>query len=76
MKARERMIDQETMKDEQEFKAKYVAQRQLPILQTLNDVSSSLYQKDELSVDAKKVTANIKISIDTKSDKVNEITSY
>lgn len=75
MKARERMIDQETMKDEQEFKAKYVAQRQLPILQTLNDVSS-LYQKDELSVDAKKVTANIKISIDTKSDKVNKITSY
>ena len=76
MKARGRMIDQETMKDEQEFKANYTAQRQLPVLQTLNDIPSSLYQQDELSVDAKKATTNIKISMDTKSEKVNSIRSY
>jgi hypothetical protein len=73
MKARERMIDQETIKDEQDYKAMYAARRQLPILQTLDDMSSSLYQQDDLPVDAKKVTLDVKISQETKSEKVKTI---
>ena len=75
MKARERMIDQETIKDEQDYKAMYAARRQLPILQTLDDMSSSLYQQDDLPVDAKKVTLDVKISQETKSEKVKTITT-